>query len=745
MELNAAYFKKLHEIANTLETGRSMIDEQYIDNFSLQVKQVEEGCQDIIDTHRTLRIGIVGGVKAGKSSFLNALLFQGRDILPKAATPMTAALTKISYSEKPYAKIVFYEEKDWNAILQNSVKFDEQLEREIAKEKKRREEAAQSWMGRRLQSNMAVAQVGDLDPSTIVRLKKKIAEEYRVCKELTDMANKRGVVFSSLLGGDKEIPLSENLEADLKEYVGADGRYTPSVKYIELGMNEPMLKDLEIIDTPGLNDPIVSRSIVTKKFLQNCDVAFLMSYCGQFMSAQDVSFLLRVLPQEGIGHVVLLGSKFDSVLLEKSYTELPLGEAARQLIAKLSAAARNTIERNSTSSQAKRMEDALPPVFISSLLYTAAQKMKSHRPLAAEEKQSIDNLAKAYQMFEKKYADADFLMELANIDSVHTRKLAKYKQDKDRILQEKSEAYIKQKELGFLEQLNEIQKAAQKNLSDLEELDKGEIIKKQKDIRRALEQARGTLEQTFKEAAFDVKKQLQSIEHDIMGEQNRFRDVKIQNKSKDERRSYTTGHLLWKKRHYYTEHVEWREASVADAAILAGNFAREAKKHLEKDLQYAIRTKEIQPKLEKQIMNAFHMADVPFEWDDIWGPVKLVLKDLTIPSVSVNPEVYQDALEEAFPGNVVKENDVEKLRLHLERILTQIERDMGNRLGDLAKQINDNLNKEAVQFVDKIQKKIQDSGDRLVKQLEEKEKNIENCKKFIQDIKDLKLSLGSAG
>lgn len=144
-------------------------------------------------------------------------------------------------------------------------------------------------------------------------------------------------------------------------------------------------------------------------------------------------------------------------------------------------------------------------------------------------------------------------------------------------------------------------------------------------------------------------------------------------------------------------------------------------------------------------MNAFHVADVPFESDDILEPVKLVLKDLTLPSVSVNPEVYQDALEEAFPGNVVVDNVVEKLRLYLERILTQIERDMGKRLGDLAKQTSDNLNKEAVQFVDKIQKKIQDSGDRLVKQLEEKEKNIENCKKFIQDIKDLKLSLGSAG
>lgn len=64
MELNTTYFKKLHEIEKILETGRSMIDEQYIDNFDLEIKHVEDGWQDVVDTNRTLKIGIVGGVKA---------------------------------------------------------------------------------------------------------------------------------------------------------------------------------------------------------------------------------------------------------------------------------------------------------------------------------------------------------------------------------------------------------------------------------------------------------------------------------------------------------------------------------------------------------------------------------------------------------------------------------------------------------------------------------------------------------
>lgn len=745
MELNTTYFKKLHEIGKVLETGRSMIDEQYIDSFNLELKQVEDGWQDVVDTNRTLKIGIVGGVKAGKSSFLNALLFRGRDILPKAATPMTAALTKISYSETPYAKIVFYEDKDWNAILQNAATFDERLETAIANEKKRREENAKKdvW-GRKIQNNLVAVQGDSLDQCTIERLKKNIDEEFRACKELTEMADTRGVVVNTLLGSDQEIPLSDNLEADLKEYVGAEGKYTPFVKYIELGMNEPVLKDLEIIDTPGLNDPIVSRSIVTKRFLKNCDAAFLMSFCGQFMSAQDVTFLLKALPQEGIGHVVLIGSKFDSVLQEKSYANLPLQRAATQLVMKLSAAAKDTIQRNSSSSQGKRFTDALPPVFISSLLYTAAQKMKNHQPLSEEEKKSMDNLSKSYKDFEKD--NPDFLLGMSNIDEgIRKKKLTIYKQERNRILQEKSEDYIKQKELGFLDKLNEIQKVAQQNLSDLEELDKGEILKKQREINRALDLARGTLEQTFNEAAFDAKKQLKSIEHDIMGEQNRFRDVKSQDKVRNEDHSYTEGHLWWKKRRHYTVRVEWREASVADAVMQAGDFAREAKRHLEEDLQYAISVDQIEGKLKKQIVNAFQEANVPYEVEEILGPVKLVMQELTLPSVNVNVEKYVNEIEEAFPNNVVKDNDVEKLRLYLEKTLNQILKDMEAELNDLAEQISGELNQKAVLFVDQIQNKIQESGNRLVRQLEEKEKNIENCKTFIQEVKQAKLSLSTMG
>ena len=69
-----------------------------ISNFKIKT-------EDFYRENRKLNIGVVGQVKAGKSSFLNTLLFEGQEILPKASTPKTATLTKMEYSEENIIQI----------------------------------------------------------------------------------------------------------------------------------------------------------------------------------------------------------------------------------------------------------------------------------------------------------------------------------------------------------------------------------------------------------------------------------------------------------------------------------------------------------------------------------------------------------------------------------------------------------------------------------------------------------------
>ncbi len=90
--------------------------------------------EDFFRTDRKLNIGIIGQVKVGKSSFLNTLLFDGKEVLPKAVTPKTATLTKIEYSEKNYIEIEYYTKDEWN-VLEKNAKSDLQTnEIAVAKE-----------------------------------------------------------------------------------------------------------------------------------------------------------------------------------------------------------------------------------------------------------------------------------------------------------------------------------------------------------------------------------------------------------------------------------------------------------------------------------------------------------------------------------------------------------------------------------------------------------------------------------
>ena len=78
---------------------------------------------DFFREDRKLNIGVIGQVKAGKSSFLNTLLFDGHKVLPSAATPKTATLTKIEYGEQNRLCVEYYTPEEW-AVLEHNASVD---------------------------------------------------------------------------------------------------------------------------------------------------------------------------------------------------------------------------------------------------------------------------------------------------------------------------------------------------------------------------------------------------------------------------------------------------------------------------------------------------------------------------------------------------------------------------------------------------------------------------------------------
>ncbi len=215
-----------------------------------------------------MNIGVIGQVKAGKSSFLNTLLFDGKEVLPKASTPKTATLTKMEYSEENIIEVEYYTPEEWERIRDNAVVEED-------------------------------------------------GAEYVSAREILEMVRERGINSSEYLEKGKEqikFDTYDALISQLNNYVGEDGMFTPVVKDVVLYLNSEYFKDISIVDTPGLNDPIASRTSKTKEFIEICDVVFFLSQTGSFLDKSDWELLFTQLPQKGVEKLVLIGSKYDSVV-----------------------------------------------------------------------------------------------------------------------------------------------------------------------------------------------------------------------------------------------------------------------------------------------------------------------------------------------------------------------------------------------------------------------------------------------
>lgn len=238
----------------------------------------------------TLTIGVIGQMKCGKSTFLNAFVF-GDTVLPSATTPMTAALSVITYGPERSVKADFYTQDEW---------------------------AEQQFQARR---DLDTVEGDEMETSKI-----------KAARELVAKASRLGTGLKGLLGQSK----TDSLER-LEDYVGADGKYVAITKSVRITMPLDYLRGIEIVDTPGFNDPIVSREERTRQFLQRADAVVMMLYAGRPFDVTDRSILFRQVGQAGVGKVLIAINKYDIPLGNgesedqiQDYVERQLRQAARE-------------------------------------------------------------------------------------------------------------------------------------------------------------------------------------------------------------------------------------------------------------------------------------------------------------------------------------------------------------------------------------------------------------------------------
>ncbi|GAA7595539.1 hypothetical protein ckin65_08290 [Helicobacter pylori] len=110
------------------------------DNAVIKTEELEKTLKEMQAEDRDLKVGIIGRVKAGKSSLLNALIFEGVEVLPKAATPMTASLTILKYANTLSAEVEFYSLKDIAELENEHERYVREFNRIVEEEVKKQKE-----------------------------------------------------------------------------------------------------------------------------------------------------------------------------------------------------------------------------------------------------------------------------------------------------------------------------------------------------------------------------------------------------------------------------------------------------------------------------------------------------------------------------------------------------------------------------------------------------------------------------
>ena len=279
---------------------------------------IEEYFKDQIDTDRNIRLGIVGRVKAGKSSLLNSLLFEGKDILPEAPTPMTAALTQIEYSnDKNYIEIEFITEDDIKLLEEQDKQYKKIFEK-VKNDLSVNLEIDEASLNKKTEDKIKS------DESNVILIASSKIYNNIINIKNTDNERYREIIQNNI----KQIPFSniDEIQNELKDYVASDGKYVDFVKSLKLYINMDILKEVSILDTPGFNDPLVTRNNKANQLLSKCDAILILTPSTHNFSYSDIEAMNRITKKEGIQEIYIVVSKFDDALVANSIAENSKGD-----------------------------------------------------------------------------------------------------------------------------------------------------------------------------------------------------------------------------------------------------------------------------------------------------------------------------------------------------------------------------------------------------------------------------------
>ncbi|GGG63668.1 dynamin family protein [Salipiger pallidus] len=289
-------FEELNAFWDTLDKMEHSVE----DYAEVGLDFVEEPVDRVLEKIRSFepQVSIIGQVKSGKSTLLNALIGE-TDLLPSDVNPWTSVITGIHVNSRqrpPHTRALFrfFDAHEWDRLVATGGRLGEMA-------------ARAGFSG---EAKEVRAQVNEMRQTTEERL---------------------GDAFDELLGTSHAFPEIDKDVIDRYVCYGdpdeldagaSDGVFADVTKAADLYIDLPGLpRGLCLRDTPGVNDTFMMREQITLNAISDSRVCVVVLSAHQALSTMDLA-LLRIICSVEAREVLIFVNRMDELAD-------PLGEAER--------------------------------------------------------------------------------------------------------------------------------------------------------------------------------------------------------------------------------------------------------------------------------------------------------------------------------------------------------------------------------------------------------------------------------
>jgi hypothetical protein len=239
--------------------------------------QLDEHAQPLVAESRrvlqdqTCRIAVIGQIKAGKSSFVNAFTHRP-DLLPTDINPWTAVVTLLHFrNDRPppehAAVFQLFSRDEWQRLAEGGGRLRELTERLVPG----------------FEPELLRAQLEVMRQRAERRLGPKLHELLGQCHRYKKITPE---LLDDYVSAGTYLETAPAIERP---------NYSDITRTAELHFGGgPFAYPVTLIDTPGTNDPFLVRDEITRRSLEKSDIYVFVISALQPLSASDVS-LLRIL------------------------------------------------------------------------------------------------------------------------------------------------------------------------------------------------------------------------------------------------------------------------------------------------------------------------------------------------------------------------------------------------------------------------------------------------------------------